>query len=114
MNAKIYQLPTEAELGEVEPLPAAAPRSWPSQDSVVASPDLPAGVAVHSTHAYIWQHAKEAAAVVRTVLRGNAGGQGPLAGMSVEQVVAAFFIALGQEVGVRVLRQLEQDEAAQV
>lgn len=114
MNAKIYQLPTEAELGEVEPLQTAAPRGWPLVGSAGASSDLPAGIAPASTHAHIWQHAKEAAAVVRTLLRDGAASEGPLAGMGKEQVVAAFFIALGQEVGVRVLRELEQDEAAQV
>ncbi len=114
MNAKVYHLPTEAELGEVEPLQTAQPRGWSVVANAGASPDLPAGVTVHSTHAYIWQHASEAAAVVRSLLLGGAGGEGPLAGMGAEQVVAAFFIALGQEVGVRVLRQLQQDEAAQV
>ncbi|MGY8826655.1 MAG: flagellar motor switch protein FliG [Candidatus Latescibacterota bacterium] len=113
-NAKVYHLPTEEELGEVEPLQDAGQRGWSVATRADETPDLPAGMAAHITHAYIWQHAQEAAAVVRSLLRGGAGGEGPLAGMSAEQVVAAFFIALGQEVGVRVLRQLEQDEAAQV
>jgi len=113
-NVKVYHLPTEEELGEVEPLQVKDQRGWPVASSADEAPDLPTNMAPHSTHAYIWEQAKPAAAVVRTLLRSGIGGEGPLAGMSGEQVVAAFFIALGQEVGVRVLRQLEQDEAAQV
>ncbi len=113
-DIKTYRFPTAEELGEVRSLASSEARGWEVEDGPDAMPDLPAGVAADSTHAYIWEHAQEAAAVVRTVLSQGENGVGPLTGLSAEQIVAAFFVALGQEVGVRVMRQLEQSEAAKV
>jgi flagellar motor switch protein FliG len=64
-----------------------------------------------STHAYVWAHAEAAAAVVRGMIHGpqEPAGEGPLAGMSVRQEVAALMAALGADVGGMVVRLLRDD-----
>ena len=74
--------------------------------------DLPADVQEGSTHAYVWENAAAAAAVVRTMIQREEGGgaEGPLAGMSARRVVAALMSGLGAVVGSAVVRHL-RDEA---
>ena len=105
---------SEEELGAVPALEASAPRGWTLAPQVAVGTDLPEGIHADSTHAYIWHHAREAAAVLRSIVHRDEQGDGPLAGMSSAQIVAAFFVALGQEVGVRVLKQMEREEAAEM
>ena len=77
-----------------------------------AEQTLPAGVQEGSTHAYVWENAAAAAGVVRTIIHRDEGSptEGPLAGMSTRQVVAALMAGLGAEVGGAVVEQL-RDEA---
>ena len=70
---------------------------------------MPVGLSPESTHAYLWEHAADAAAVVRTILDGDERGDGPLEGMSGAQIAAAVFIALGKDVGARVGRALDEE-----
>ncbi|MFH1570056.1 MAG: flagellar motor switch protein FliG [Gemmatimonadota bacterium] len=75
---------------------------------------LPPGIGEESTHAAIWRSAPAAAAVVRTILRRHEQGEGPLAGLAGSELAAAFFVALGEEVGARVLGHLDWREAQAV
>ena len=115
MNGTITKVvfPHADELGSVPVLPATAPRGWDHEpvsekSAGVIAPDatLPSSIDAESSHAYIWEHAAAAAAVVRSIWNESQEGQGALAGMSSAQVVAAFFIAAGEEVGARVLGRL--------
>ena len=124
-NVKMYHFPSEEELGDVEPLAVSAPRGGVSESATDEQADLPApeeqadhsaleermpvGLSPESTHAYLWEHAADAAAVVRTILDGDERGDGPLEGMSGAQIAAAVFIALGKDVGARVGRALEEE-----
>ena len=83
-------------------------RAEPSED-----PGLPAGVLEDSSHAFVYRHAREAAAVVRTLIRRDEGAgtdQEPLAGMTTRQVVAALLSGLGVEVGAAVVGHLKYGE----
>ena len=91
MNGTITKVvfPHADELGSVPVLPATAPRGWDhepvSEESEgVIAPDatLPSSIAAESSHAYIWEHAAAAAAVVRSIWNESQEGQGALAGMS--------------------------------
>jgi len=106
--------PNEEALGEVPVLEARVPRGWTLEPQEPSGTDRPEAIPTGSTHAYIWQHAGEAAAVLRSILHSDEKGDGPLVGMGAAQIVAAFFIALGKEVGVRVLKRLELEEVAQM
>ena len=124
-NVKMYHFPSEEALGDVEPLVVSAPRGGVSESATDEQADLPApeeqanhsaleecmpaGLSPESTHAYLWEHAADAAAVVRTILDGDERGDGPLEGMSGAQIAAAVFIALGRDVGARVGRALDED-----
>ena len=123
MNGTITKVvfPHVDELGSVPVLPAAAPRGWDyepvSEESEgVIAPDaiLPASIDAESSHAYIWEHAAAAAAVVRSIWNEGGEDEGALAGMSSAQVVGAFFIAAGEEVGARVLGSLDRGEVVAV
>ena len=83
------------------PAPAAASRAGEGQ------PDLPEG----STHAYIWHHAAEAAAVLRAWIWAPEGGldEGPLSHLTLRQVLAAVLAGLGPEVAPAVVTHLDQD-----
>jgi len=123
-NAKVYHFPSEEELGDVEPLAVSAPRGGVSESATDEQADrpapeeqaahsvlegrMPAGLPAESTHAYLWQHADAAAAVVRTILDGDERGDGPLEGKSGAQIAAVVFIALGKDVGARVGRALDE------
>ena len=121
MNGKITKVvfPHADKLGPVPALPPAAPRGWdyePASEEAEASIPpgeiLPASIDAESSHAYIWEHA--AAAVVRSIWNEGEEGSGSLVGMSSAQIVAAFFIAVGEEVGARVLGGLDRGEAVAV
>jgi len=60
----------------------------------------------------VWENAAAAAGVVRTMIHRDEGApaEGPLAGMSTRQVVAALMAGLGAEVGGAVVKRL-RDEA---
>jgi flagellar motor switch protein FliG len=125
-EVKAWMPPGEAAVDALPPLPQ--PQSRPRRpgakkeeapqepetavEAVAAPPVLPADIKKDSTHAYIFYHAREAAAVLRTIMRCDEGGQedGPLAGFSAQQVVATFMIALGKEVGGQVIEYLNQNE----
>ena len=123
MNSTITKVvfPHVDELGSVPVLPSATPRGWDSEpmseeSEGVITPDstLPASIDAESSHAYIWEHATAAAAVVRSIWNESGEGEGALVGMSSTQVVAAFFIATGEEVGARVLGRLDHGEVVAV
>ena len=123
MNGKITKVvfPPADKLGPVPALPPTVPRGWDyepaSEEAEVSIPPgeiLPSSIDAESSRAYIWEHAAAAAAVVRSIWNEGAEGSGSLAGMSSAQVVAAFFIAVGEEVGVRVLGGLDRSEAVAV
>ena len=108
------ELPPKAEpTAAPQAPPAAAPAVEKAPVSEAESQrDLPPGIETDSTHAYVWENAAAAAAVVRTIIHRDEGGPpgGPLAGMSARQVVAALMAALGVEVGAAVVMHLV-DEA---
>lgn len=124
-NAKIYHFPSEEALGDIESLAVSAPHGGVSEGATDEQADrpapeeqaahsaleerMPAGLPADSTHAYLWQHAAAAAAVVRTILHGDERGDGPLEGMNGAQIAAAVFIALGKDVGARVGRVLDEE-----
>ncbi|MFC1526011.1 flagellar motor switch protein FliG [Candidatus Latescibacterota bacterium] len=87
-----------------------APAKTPVQPAP-AMPRLPAGVEQDSTHAHVWANAPAAAAVVRGMIHGahDVPTEGPLAGMSARQEVAALMAGLGVEVGGMVVRLLRDD-----
>ena len=97
-----------APSGADTPLPTAATPVGPGQ------PHLPAGITSDSTHAFIWHHAEEAAAVVRVLIRGDhfPAPDDTLAGMTPRQLTAAFMAGLGLEVGARVMKHLHREEEA--
>ncbi len=123
MNGTVTKVvfPHVDELGSVPVLPAATPRGWDyepvaeeSEGDIAPDEILPASIDAESSHAYIWEHAAEAAAVVRSIWNEGGGDEGALAGMSSAQVVAAFFIAAGEEIGARVLGRLDRGEVVAV
>ena len=123
MNGKITKIvfPHADKLGLVPALPPTAPRGWdyePAQEETEAEtpPDeiLPTSINAESSYAYIWEHAAAAAAVVRSIWDEDNEGSGALAGMSSAQIIAAFFIAVGEKAGVRVLGSLDRSEVVAV
>ena len=124
-NAKIYHFPSEEALGDVEALAVSsshggvsegatdeqADRPAPEEQAAHSAPEerMPAGLPADSTHAYLWQHAAAAAAVVRTILHGDERGDGPLEGKSGAQIAAVVFVTLGKDVGARVGRALDEE-----
>lgn len=123
MNSKITKIvfPHVDKIGLVPTLPPIAPRGWdyePAQEETEAeippSETLPPSINAESSYAYIWEHAAAAAAVVRSIWDEDNEGSGALAGMSSAQIIAAFFIAVGEKVGVRVLGSLDRSEAVAV
>jgi flagellar motor switch protein FliG len=99
----------EVPASVVRPAVAAGPEPVAP---VPKSPELPQGVSENSTHAYIFLHPREAAAVVRTVICRDGGEsyEGPLAGMTTRQVVAAVMSGLGVQVGSAVLREIRHTD----
>ena len=127
-EVKLVVWPTEEP--EIPPRPEPAPAAVvppaatassasdadPAPMAATADP-LPEGIGADSTHAYIWHHAAEAAACLRTLMLDDEGGgdEGPLAGMTARALVAAFLGGLGPEVGSRVVAKLHgQVEASEV
>jgi flagellar motor switch protein FliG len=95
------------ELSRPEPPTSAEPTP-----EVAKAPELalPEGIAEDSTHAFLFAHPGEAAAVLRTLVRRNVEGDGPLAGVTGAQLAAIFVIGVGEEIGARVLKQLKWEE----
>ena len=109
-SAKVHawMAPSEAEADKLPMLAAAVPKGWQPPQIDDGEVSLPAGIEEDSTHAFIFHHSREAAAVVRTIITRDEGG--PLDGMTSRQSVAALFCGLGQEVGSLVLGHLGRDE----
>ncbi len=111
-----WTCPDEAAVDAMPPLHVPKPRSQPVEAVVkpdtTSAPPLPSGIAPDSTHAYLFNHSHETAAVVRTLIRKEEGGKegGPLSGLSPQQVVAAILIGLGQVIGARICQHLNNDE----
>jgi len=107
--------PTEEP--EIPPPPERPARGWKAEqvESKSEPDEMPAGMEKDSTHAYIWQRPKEAAAVVRTMIcRDDGGGEdGPVAAMTTRQVVAGLMAGLGPEVGSAVLKHLDREGEAE-
>ena len=108
--------PDEAAVDALPPLtlPLSKPRSAPGRaaaETSTAPLALPDGIAADSTHAYLFHHAKEAAAVVRTIIGKEEASrdEGPLSDMTPQQLVAAILIGLGEEIGAQVCRHLDGD-----
>ena len=114
-SATDWTAPSEEEVDKMPPLPEAGQRGWevpaPGADAE-ATPPLPDGVAEDSTHAFVFRHPEQAAAVLRTVLRSDESGpaDGPLAGMTSRQLAAAFLCGLGEEIGSCVVVHLRQED----
>ena len=114
-KVKKWEAPTLAQVDKMPALPESAERGWDTEELVtdadVEQEQLPEGVAESSTHAFVFRHACQAAAVLRTILRGEeVGADGPLAGMTARQMVAAFLRTLGERIGSRVIGHLDPDE----
>ena len=115
-EVKSWTPPAQAEVDAMPPLPGPRPGKTDVEEETLPPPppalELPEGIEADSTHAYIFYHPRQAAAVVRTIIRSEEGGgdEGLLEGWPARQVVAAFMIGLGQEVGARVVQHLEGDE----
>ncbi|MBT4503459.1 MAG: flagellar motor switch protein FliG [Gemmatimonadetes bacterium] len=99
------------ELSRPEPSTSAEPAP---EEAKAPKLELPAGIAEDSTHAFLFAHAEEAAAVLRTLVRKNIEGDGPLAGVAGAQLAATFVIGVGEEIGARVLEKLEWDEVKSI
>jgi len=116
-KSKVELVVWPTEEPEIPPPPERSGRGWrpESEDPLSEPSEMPAGMEKDSTHAYIWQHPEEAAAVVRTMIcRDDGGGQdGPLADMTTRQVVAALMAGLGSEVGGAVLKHLNREGEAE-
>lgn len=94
------------------PVSASAPATSSSERH--HGPELPADIAPDSTHAYIWHHAAAAAAVVRSMIRGDhfPAPDQVLAAMTPRQLAAAFMAGLGVEVGAQVMKHLHREAEA--
>jgi len=106
---------TEKEIDALPPIelsrPAPPVRAGAApEEEKVSGAGLPEGIAEDSTHAFIFAHARGAAAVLRTIASKNVEGDGPLAGVAGKELVATFVIGAGEEVSARVLGELEGDE----
>ena len=106
---------TEKEVDALPPIELSRPKPPAREESApeMETPpglELPEGIAEDSTHAFLFAHAGEAADVLRTLVRKNIEGDGPLAGVVGTQLAATFVIGVGQEIGARVLGQLKLDE----
>ena len=96
-SIEAWKSPDEATVDAMPPL--RLPRSLPAREETsewapstpVLPPALPEGIAEASTHAYLFFHARETAAVARTIMRREQGGDdgGTLASLSAEELVAA-------------------------
>ena len=108
----------EAAAPEGEPTPQSSqlPTQLSSGQPTAATPALPTGIQKDSTHAYVWESPAAAAAVVRTMIHHDEAGaaDGPLAGMSARQIVAALMAGLGVEVGAAVIKHLRDEDAGWV
>ena len=104
--------PAAARSAEVteNDVPAAVESLTPP---VRARHHYPPGIHSGSTHALVWENSVAAAAVVRSVIHREGGGaqDGPLAGMSPRQELAALMAGLGAEVGGAVVRHLREADA---
>ena len=109
---KKWEAPDAAELVETPDVPENGGRGWELEAPGQPQEKLPEGVAEDSTHAFIFRHPQETAAVLRTILRSAEVGSsdGPLAGMSARQLVAAFLRTTGQRIGSRVVGHLDPEE----
>jgi len=127
-NARPYEWPKkEPEIALTSPAPAAdaeSPAAAPPEETQAPTPaapaattrPLPSGIEEGSTHAYVYRNLDKAVAVVRSMVRGayDVPAEGPLAGLTNRQEIAALMAGLGWWVGVALMRSLHQDDAAQV
>ena len=114
--------PVPAVAGEPAPEEAGTPTTAPIMDKLgrLVAPEAPAadvlpdGISPDSTHAFLWENADAAAAVLRTMMQQDDAGvdDGPLTGMTARQVAAATMSGLGIEVGTRVMRHLHVEAEA--
>ena len=117
VEIKAWISPTEAEVDAMPLLPKAESRTiagLAQRAEETSQPKLPDGIEEDSTHAFIFRHPREAAAVLRTILRRDQAGSGELTGLSAPQVVATFLIAAGQEIGSLILEQMNWEEKGAV
>ena len=106
---------TEKEVDSLPPIELARPEPPVEAEATLQvaekpGPELPEGIATDSTHAFIFARARQAAAVLRTIVRKSVEGDGPLAGVAGKELAATFVIGAGEEVSARVLGELEWDE----
>ena len=119
-KVKKWEAPSPAAVDKMPALPESGERGWDAEEPVtntdVEPETLPEDVAEDSTHAFISRHPYQAAAVLRTILRGDETGaaDGALAGMTAGQMIAAFLRTLGEGVGSRVVGHLDSDEQVEV
>ena len=107
--------PTEKDVDARPPIELPHPEPQTQAETALevaesSGTELPRGIAADSTHAFIFAHAREGAAVLRTIVRKNVEGDGPLAGVAGKELAATFVIGAGEEVSARVLGELEGDE----
>ena len=112
-----WTCPDEAAVDAMPPLHVPKPRSQTVEAVVkppatTSAPPLPSGIAADSTHAYLFHHAKEAAAVVRTIIRKEEASRdgGPLSDLTPQQVAAAVLVGLGEDIGAQLCRHLDGEE----
>ena len=107
-TVKDWEWPSSSDL-EVHPAPETPRRrGWTPTDEPEEK-RLPGGIQEDSTHAYVFQNAGAAAAVLRTIQDRNEGGTGDLSGLDAEQIVAAVLLVLGDEVAPTVFRHMGGD-----
>jgi len=87
--------------------PSVAP-SVPQEDA------LPEGIHADSTHAFLWDYAAAASAVLRSMMQENDPGTDDpaLQGMTAPQLAAAFMAGVGTNVGARIMRHLPVEAEA--
>ena len=119
-KVKKWEAPSLTQVDKMPAQPESAERGWeteePATDTHVEPETLPEDVPEDSTHAFISLHPYQAAAVLRTILRGDETGaaDGPLAGVTAGQMAAAFLRTLGESIGSRVIGHLDSDEQVAV
>lgn len=97
-----------------EPLPSAsgpAPTASPvPSGGEVRDEALPAGINADSTHALLWRHATETAAVLRTWMRQQEPVEAEgVAGLAPSRAAATLVRGLGKQVAARIVQHLRND-----
>ena len=96
-------VPDSSSSVHAEPAPQES-----KQVAALVEESMPAEIPPHSTHAFLWNHVTEAAAVLRTMMHQDVTGTDDevLRGMSTTHLAAAVVAGMGFDAGAQVMRRL--------